>query len=192
MVLELPAITIALITLAAAFYVGQRLSETMVTWQRVRINRILTDFEKIHEVAFDDVDTVSFDLHWDGISDIVKHYAKKSNLLVPEEIRDIMPPEMVDQLVQPQLIEAHNVARHLAVHARMGNKDRQFASRLRSKLHREALTQIIAKHEKELDEQRALLVNLGVDVSALERHFASQQGLRGWPSGQPRLSHRFY
>ena len=174
MVLELPAITIALITLAAAFYVGQRLSETMVTWQRVRINRILTDFEKIHEVAFDDVDTVSFDLHWDGISDIVKHYAKKSNLLVPEEIRDIMPPEMVDQLAQPQLIEAHNVARHLAVHARMGNKDRQFASRLRSKLHREALTQIIAKHEKELDEQRALLVNLGVDVSALERHFASQ------------------
>lgn len=173
MVLELSAVSVTIITLAAALYVGNQLAEFMNYWRKARINRIIAAFEKIHEAAFDDVDNVSFDLYWDDVSDVVKQHVKESNLLMPEELRDIIPTEMLDHVIQPQVREARSIARHLAAHARMGNKEASFAKKL-PKMHREALTQIITDHEKDLDKQRSLLISVGVDVSALERHFASQ------------------
>lgn len=168
----LPPFTAVVITIAALLYISDRFGTIIARDRNHRLDSVIRKLEKIHEDAAKEIDDMSFDLYWSDIVDNIKRRLKE-RVVVPDELRNALPSELLEGLLEPQVLEIRGISRHLAIHARMGNKDRAYIDRLPKSL-RQKLTDAFEDHNEDLERQRTMLVGAGVDIDALEAHFSSK------------------
>ena len=169
---EFPTVVAVIVTFAAVLYIMEQLSVMINRDRGTRLRRIMTKFEKIHDDATKEIDDVSFDLYWSGIVDDVK-YQLREHVVIPQEMREMLPLEAIDSLLEPQVQQIRHLSRHLAIHARINGKDREYINGL-PKVLRKGLTEVLEEHEKDLEGDRTTLISVGVDTNALEAHFSSE------------------
>ena len=168
--MELPIITVVLLNLALILFIGNELNKAFGDRLQYRLKRVLHEFEKIHSDAAKQIDDLSFDLYWSNVSDAVKANLM-TRVVIPEEIKDMIPTEAIDDLIDPRLREIRGIARHVALHALIGDKERTFLKTVPRRI-REELAEVIDEHERNLDQQCTALIDVGIDVSALQAHFS--------------------
>lgn len=169
---ELPFITVLLVTIASALYVVDWCKMQLIRDSNQRMDRVVKQLEEIHESAHREIDDVSFDFWWSDIEKGVRQAFITRHVIIPDDVREMMLDEELDNMIAPSIDSLRSMARHVAVHARMGVKEAALVKRQPKKV-REAVQAALDAHEAELNHQRQLLAGVGVDVTALENHFSS-------------------
>ena len=169
---ELPYLTVVLVSLAAGIYVLKEAKHYFTKAVMAYIELRVGVLKHLHEATYNAIKT-EFDFWWSGDSSqrLRKHLTEK--MPIPPELREQMPSEMLDVMISPQMDEYRDIALHLATHARMGDGDLTLIHSLPKfwGLRRIAIEQR-EEHQADLDEDRAKLIEAGVDTIQLESHFA--------------------
>lgn len=172
--IAMPWFTVALVSLAAFIYCSKFVIAFSLNTIRRVYQRYAEEAKAIHDRAYDEVKS-SFDFWWTGAPAKTVRAALLGKLLVPEEIREHLPDQVLDSLLAQAMDSYRIAALHLAIHARMKQSEGRFLNTL-PKLYglRQQMLQERDEHEETLEDQRTLLISVGVDVEALETDFSAE------------------
>lgn len=169
---DIPAITIFVVTLAAAIYCLEYIRELTEKAIQAIIRRHLQSIEELHDHAYEEVET-AFAFWWsDKPAQTVRQALRGQQPLIAQA--EDVPAELLDVLFAPLVDTYRSLALHLAVHARMSQEERRILKRLTNFYGiREYALKKRSEHEEQLEAERARLVAVGIDVDQLEADFAS-------------------
>lgn len=163
---ELPFVTILVITVAATIYCAKQVLEMADNYKKSRAFKKLEELVKLQETALEEIET-DLDLWWsDGPSEKVQDFAKQ-HLPFPEEMRELLPEEMIQGVTGPVLKQCYEAALNLAVHARLRNKEEQLIGQLPARVRQDFL-ESYETHKRKLDNARTQLVEAGISIEELE------------------------
>lgn len=172
---ELPYLTVVLVTLAAAFYCGERLNQLASNFVMRRISQRLRALEELHEATYREIRT-EFDFWWSGEPQQAVKQAVIKQAPLPLEVIESMPPEMIDSITQSIALDHRDAALHLAVHARMAESEQSLMDSIsNSQGLRDKIKADREDHENDLERMRTMLVAAGVDINDLEAHFSPEK-----------------
>jgi hypothetical protein len=180
---QVPAFTFALVTLAALLFLLEYLA-ALLGWfvghaKKAYFMRHMKRYSKrldeLHDGVLADVD-MYFDLWWLEEPSKIAREAALDQLPFPEEMRDDVPEGLIEMMLESIVRHYRSVARHVAVHAVLGGKDKELVNTLPKAIGiRERALQYQAEHDERLEQERAMLAAAGINVDKLEAEFSSNK-----------------
>ena len=168
-VIEVPAFAFAIITLAAALYIAKRIEEVVRAINRSVLQRRINEINSLHDKALSEIRT-DFEFWWTTELSQKVHDALLEE--IPSSHLEMMEDDYKDHLIEEGVRNTHGVALHLAMHARMGDREKILMARLPRGI-REEVEASYREHEAALEADRHAFVRIGFDVQEFERFFSS-------------------
>lgn len=164
---EIPVFTIIIVTLAATLYCATAVGRLVKRATHWYVANGFKRIAKLHHDTYREIQT-DFDFWWNGEPVKVITESMRNRVVLPGA-----PEELQEMARQPFVEKCRESALHLAVHARMTAAERQMITKL-PKLYglREQMVENHDDHEESLNEERTLLLELGLNTEELEKHFA--------------------
>jgi hypothetical protein len=168
-------VTQVIVIIAALLYIGDKLMEALSKSASRMIKQRLDALNALHDEARTEIES-SFELWWE---DGQKQKARSATLQkMTAQLPSEIPTEFVEQMVGPMIdlsLEGlESAAMHLAIHAHMGNKEKELMAKLPKigNFQQEVVKQR-EEHERDLDRIRGELLDHGLDPMDLEQHFVT-------------------
>lgn len=159
-----------IVTLAATLYVARQVrSMTLAVWEAYVDYRIEA-ISDLHAAAYEAIET-DFDFWWsDKPTKCITNRLLEGDVL-PDEVKE--SGDLYDA-TRSILEDLQDKARHLAAHAYVGQVEHELIVSLpKFRGTRDTLLEQRKEHEAELDDERTLLIEAGLDVDELEARFVS-------------------
>lgn len=166
---EIPVFTVVIVTIAALLYCVKEITRYIERHVEQAVAKQLQALNNLHGITASEI-LESFDFWWSGKPSKTVRSAILKKL--PGGMLGQLPDDLRDAMVDEKLNQYKSAAHHLALHAHMNNAEWSLIGKL-PKRHgiRENMLENREQHEEDLNEARQHLLEAGVDVDALEKHF---------------------
>ncbi len=171
-VIEVPAFAFAVITLAAALYIAKRIEEVVRAINRSVLQRRINEINALHDEALAEIRT-DFEFLWTTEFSQKVRDALVAESPFPSEFLTVEEEQYRERVIAQGLQNTHGVALHLAVHARMGDREKKLMARLPRGQARDQIRESYEEHEVSLEADRHVFMQIGFDVQEFERFFSS-------------------
>lgn len=168
-VIDVPALALTIVTLAAALYVAKRIEEVVVTIRRGVVKRRLREINALHDKALDEIHT-DFEFWW--TTELSQKVRDALLAEIPPDHLMMMDEGDKERVIESSVLNTHGVALHLAVHARMGDRQKVLMARLPRDV-REQVEAFNVEHEASLEADRHIFLRIGFDLQEFERFFSA-------------------
>ncbi len=172
MLIELPFVTVLLITIATTIYCTEKFAAFAAAIVESRARKRVEPLRELHQQTYDEIRT-EFDFWWNGEPVQSTRNGVLNELPVPADVLDQLPQGIRSMMVEQKVDQYRSEALHLAAHARMRSKEDALLAKLPSRGNlRATLLEQRREHEDELEQARTQLLGVGIDVEQLEKQFA--------------------
>lgn len=159
------------VVIAAILYIVEETMRWMKRFSDYRTRQLLKQHAALHDGATKAIEG-TFDLWWQSGPELaVRAKARAQSMSVTNTLMENVAATILEEVITDRI---RGIAMHVAMHAYMHASERKFVARVPAKV-RDPLEKFLTEHQDELNEQRMQLLDHGVDLEALDEHFARTQ-----------------
>lgn len=172
---ELPVITVVLVSVAAAIYISKEAQQAIKSWMHNQIERYMREYKHLHDTARDEI-MVDFDLWWSDKPLRVVRKRAEEDLVIPQELADTIPEEMIEVIrkreVEQKVLLCREGALHAAQHLWISTREDALLRKVsRIGGGRHVVATSVQEQRDEITKTWQHLKDMGVDTEDLKRKF---------------------